>query len=129
MCCCKSSCTYAAIIIGFIAGIILGILCALGFVSIGIVFWVYLVFGVLGTLLAPIYASLLCDSDGDLCFYKYRGLYLTATIGTVITSAIGLLIAPVASLTVISIVGGAATLFFVMELVTAVCISECICGK
>jgi len=125
MACCRMNCAYLSAIIGILAGVVLGILYAFGFVPTGIIFWVYLATGILGVLLAPLYAFL--DHDG--CFCNYRGLILTATVGNIITAAVGLLVAPVAPVAVTAIVLGLATVFLVAFLVSVLCITNCLCRR
>ena len=125
--CYRNNCACTAIIAGIIAGVILGVLYAFGVVSTGIVFWAYLLIGVLGLLLAPIYSDI--SSRGNRgCFCGYRYLYFLATVGVVITAAVGLAVATVAPLAVVAIVLGLATLSVVAELITVICITNCLCG-
>lgn len=123
MACYRMNCAYLAAFIGILAGVVLGVLYAFGFVPIGIVFWVYLATGILGVLLAPLYAFL--DHDG--CFCSYRGLILAATVGSIVTAAVGLLVAPIAPVAVTAIVLGLATVFFVALLVSVLCLTNCQC--
>ncbi len=122
MTCCNSNCVCLAVILGIISGVILGVLYALGFVATGIIFWVYLVFGVLAVFLSPLYAR-----RGDGCFCKFRRLLLTAAVGSIISAAIGLIVATVASTTVVGIVLGIATLFIVMLIISVICLVNCLC--
>ena len=124
--CCRSNCTFISVIIGIIAGVILGVLYALGFVSTGIVFWVYLVIGVLGVLLSPLYASN-ASCKGAKCFCKNRVLILVSALGAIIASAAGLIVVPLASTVVVGIVLGVATLFTVMLISSVVCVVNCLC--
>lgn len=123
MACCRMNCAYLAAIAGILAGVVLGVLYAFGFVPTGIVFWVYLATGILGVLLAPLYAF----QDHDNCFCGYRGLILTATVGSIVTAAVGLLVAPIAPVAVTAIVLGLATVFFVALLVSVLCLTNCQC--
>lgn len=123
--CCKYNCAYVAVIVAILAGVALGILYALGFVSAGIVFWAYLATGVLGILLAPIYATGI-SCNGRCCFARYRCLVLSAAIGTVVTGIIGLLAAPFAATTVVAIVLGVAAFFVVLLLGSLVCLTNCL---
>lgn len=125
--CCKNNCIYTSVIIGVIVGIILGVLYGFGLVSTGIVFWAYLVFGVLGVLLAPIYASGSSCRENERCFCGLKGLVLTSVLGTVIAAALGLILVPIVPTVVTAIVLGLATLFAVMLIISAVCLTNCNC--
>lgn len=127
--CCRYNCAYISVIAGIIVGVILGVLYTLGFVSTGILFWAYLAIGVAGVLLAPIYASSISAKGCDKCFCRLRGLYLTAAIGTIVAAAVGLIVSVFAGPVVIAIVVGVATFFTVMQLVSSVCLTECLCNS
>ena len=122
--CCRNQCGYGAAIIAILAGVALGVLYALGFVSTGIIFWAYLGIGVLGMLLAPLYAAVGCR-----CFCGFRRLYLAAAIGTVITAVAGLIVAAVGGVVAIAVVLGIATFAVVLLLGTVVCVTECLCER
>ncbi len=122
--CCRNQCGYGALIVAILAGVALGVLYALGFLATGIIFWAYLGIGVLGLFLAPLYAAVGCR-----CFCGYRGLYLAAAIGTVVTAALGLLVAGVAGIITIAVVLGVATLAVVLLLGTVVCLTQCLCER
>ncbi len=124
--CCRNTCAYLAVIIGLVAGIILGVLYAFGFVATGVIFWAYLLFGVLGILLAPLYASA-SNSGCGACFCRLRNLFYTASIGAVILAAVGLIVSALTSAIATAIVLGLATVFVVMELVSVVCVTDCSC--
>ncbi len=124
--CGRSNCTFISVIIGIIAGVLLGVLYSLGFVSTGIIFWVYLIIGVLGVLLSPIYAAN-ASCKSAKCFCKNRVLVLVSALGAIIASAAGLIVAPFASTVVVGIVLGLATLFTVMLISSVVCVVNCQC--
>ena len=124
---CRCNCAYAAIIVGILSGVILGVLYALGFVSTGIIFWVYLVTGVLGALFAPIYSGS-AGCRESRCFCRLRALIWASVIGTLISSAVGLILAPVAATVAVAVVLGVATLFAVMLIISALCLTDCNCG-
>lgn len=126
--CCRNSCVYLAIIIGIIAGVVLGVLSSLGFISTGIIYWVYAVIGVLGLLLSPIYAQSTSERRCERCFCSYRSLILTAAIGTVISSIVGLIVAGIAVPIVLAIIAGVSTFFLTALLVSVICLSGCICA-
>lgn len=124
---CRCNCGYLALIVAILAGIVLGILYALGFVATGLIFWAYLLTGIGALLLAPLYTA---GSDCSIsCQCRYRNLLLTAAIGTVVAAAVGLIVAAVASIPVIAIVVGVATLFTVLLLGTLVCLTNCLCER
>lgn len=129
MFCCKTDCTCLAIIPAILAGVLLGVLYALGFIATGIIFWVYLLIGVLGVLLSPVYASGTSYGGNNCCFCMFRKLFLIGAVGNIIASAVGLVVAGVASTTVVAIVIGLATLFAVIELITAICYTNCLCNS
>ncbi|MBR7122528.1 MAG: hypothetical protein IKC95_03665 [Oscillospiraceae bacterium] len=125
MSCCKYNCAYVTVIAAILAGVALGILYTLGYVSAGIVFWAYLAAGVLGILLAPIYATGI-SCGGRCCFARYRCLVLSGAIGTVVTGVIGLLAAPFAATTAVAIILGIVTFFLVLLLGSLVCLTNCL---
>lgn len=124
---CRCNCAYASIIIGILSGVILGVLYALGFVGTGIIFWIYLAMGVLGALLSPVYSGSASCREGR-CFCRFRTLILASVIGTLISSAVGLIVAPVAATVAVAVLLGVATLFAVMLIVSALCLTDCNCG-
>ena len=124
--CCRLTCTWLAALIGVLAGVLVGVLYALGFVATGLIFWAYLGIGVLGLLLTPIYATgVSCDGKCG-CFARFRTAILVGAIGTIVTAALGLIVAPVAAVLAVAIVLGVATLFAVLLLATLVCLTECL---
>ena len=124
--CCRLNCTWLAALIGVLAGVLVGVLYALGFVATGLIFWAYLGIGVLGLLLTPIYATgVSCDGKCG-CFTRFRTAILVGAIGTIVTAALGLIVAPVAAVLAVAIVLGVATLFAVLLLATLVCLTECL---
>jgi len=127
MSCCKSECAYLAVIIGIIAGVILGVLYSLGFVATGFIFWAYLAIGIAGVFLSPIYAFLDNVCREGNCFCNNKIILLVAVVGTIITAAVGLIVATIAPVVVLSIVVGLATFFVVMLLVAIICVTRCIC--
>ena len=126
--CCKNNCVYLAIIIGIIAGVILGVLSSLGFISTGIIYWVYAILGVLGVLASPLYAQITSGNGCEKCFCNYRALITTAAIGTIIASAVGLIVAGIAGTVALAIVTGVATFFLTMLMVSVTCLAGCICS-
>ena len=124
--CCRLNCTLLAVLVGVLAGVLVGVLYAFGLVATGVIFWAYLGIGVLGLLLTPIYETgVPCDGKCG-CFARYRTAILVAAIGTIITAALGLIVAPVAELVTVAIFLGIATLFVVLFLATLVCLTECL---
>lgn len=128
---CKCNCSYISIIAGIVLGVALGVLFALGLVGTGIVFWVYLALGIAGVLLAPIYGFLNSLNEScSRCFCSYKGLLLTASIGTIITAAASLIIAPLGVLIATAIAISISTFFAVMFLAAVICLTRCIrCRK
>ena len=126
--CCKNNCVYLAVIIGIIFGVVLGLLYGFGLVSTGIIFWAYLAVGVFGVLLAPIYSSGSSCRDSERCFCSFRAFILTSALGAIVAAATGLIIAPIAPTVVVGIALGVATLFAVMLIVSAVCLTNCNCN-
>ena len=127
MCNCRNECAYLAVIISIISGVILGTLFALGFISTGLIFWVYLLIGVLGILLTPIYGK---KSGGctESCFCRYRQLITLAGAGAIVFAVVGLVVEFIASITVLAIIIGLATFFAVFLLSTVACLAQCICN-
>lgn len=126
---CRCNCGYLALLAGIFAGVLAGVLYALGFITLGVVFWAYLAVGVLGLLLTPLYATGACGAGCSDCFARYRRQILAAAIGTIVTAVLGLLLAPVATVVVLAIALGIATLFVVLLLATLVCLTECLCDN
>lgn len=129
MSCCRNECAYLAVIIGIIAGVILGVLSSFGFVAIGIIFWVYLAIGLAGVFLSPIYAFLDNICGEGKCFCGNKVTLLVAVVGTIITAAVGFIAAPIASTVVLAIIVGLATFFAVMLTVAIICVTRCICRR
>lgn len=127
--CCRNSCIYLSIIAGIVAGVVLGVLYSLGYVSSGIVFWVYLGIGALAALLAPLYTTRNSYKCGETCFCYYKNLILVAAIGSIIAAAVGLIIAAVASTVAIAVVFGIASFFVVMLIASLICLADCLCAQ
>ena len=126
---CRCNCGYTALLIAIFAGVLAGVLYALGFIAVGVVFWAYLGIGVLGLLLTPLYATGACGAGCSRCFARYRTQILVAGIGTVVTAVGGLIAAPFVSTTLVAIILGVATLFTVLLPATLVCLTECLCDE
>lgn len=127
--CCKCECAYLSIIVGIIAGILLGVLYALGFVATGIIFWVLLAIGVAGVFLAPLYGSSSTCTDTEWCFCNHRKILLLSSAGTIVTSAAGLIISALTSVTATAIVLGLAIFFATALLVSTICLASCLCNN
>ncbi len=125
--CCRYNCVYLSVIIAILAGIALGVLYALGFVATGVIFWVYLVAGVLALLLLPVYSAGECGRTECTCTGNYRGLIVATAIGTIVAAVIGLITATIAPVVVVSIVLGVATFLVAFLLGVLVCLSNCYC--
>ena len=119
--CQRNTCVWLSLIIGIIAGVLFGVLYSQAIIPIGIVFWFYLAFALLGLLLYPLYPA-----PGCVC--RYKVLLLTATIGSIVSSIIGQILFFTASATAIAIVLSFATLFAFMQAVSLVCLLGCHCG-
>lgn len=128
MCNCRNECAYLAVIISIISGVVLGTLFALGFVSTGLIFWVYLLIGVLGILLTPIYGKNSAGGCTESCFCRYRQLITLAGAGAIVFAVVGLVVEFIASITVLAIIIGLATFFAVFLLSTVACFAQCICN-
>ena len=129
MACCKNECACLSIIIGIVAGVILGILYTLGFVSTGIVFWAYIAIGIVGAFISPIYAMNECARESRQCFCGCQKFLLVSIIGTIIVSSIGLIVAAPASTVVVAIVLGVATLFTAMLISGVIFLANCLCNN
>lgn len=127
--CCRCECAYLSIIVGIIAGVLLGVLYALGFVATGIIFWVLLAIGVAGIFLAPLYAANANCTGSEQCFCNYRRVLLVTSIGTIVTSAAGLIISALTSVTATAIVLGLAIFFATALLVSTICLARCLCNN
>lgn len=125
--CCKSNCLWISLVSGIIAGFVLGILYTFGFVATGIIFWVYILIGVLTIFLAPIYAAACSCGSRCRCFCNYRVLLTIASIGAIVASAVGIIIVAFAPVIVTAIFLGLATLFAVMALVLILCFVSYLC--
>lgn len=124
--CGKCNCGYISVIVAILAGVALGVLYALGFVATGIIFWVYLVSGILALLLAPLYTAGGPCTGCCRCISRYLTLLLVSAIGTVAATVVGLIVAAVAPVVVVAIALGVATLFTVLLLGTLVCLTRCL---
>ncbi len=121
MTCCQNNCSYAALILGILAGVAVGVLYALGFVTVGVLLWVYLTLGVAALLVSPVYAAL------SPCFCVYRTAFLIGAFGAIVAAAVAFFTVGIAPLTLFAVILGIATLFVVFTLVTTVCITACNC--
>ena len=126
MSCCKYECTCLSVIISIIIGFIIGILNFFDIVATGVIFWVFLAIGVAAVLLLPVYALTKC-SEGDKCFCCYRKLLTAASVGTIITAGIGLIIESVIGGITLAIVVGFATFFAVLLITSVICFAKCLC--
>ena len=124
--CCRMNCGVFAILAAVVAGVVLGVLYAFGLVATGIIFWAYLLVGVAGLLLMPIYATRASCEGNCRCFGRYRAQLLVSALLTIVSAVVGLLTAPLAALAVVAIVLGIATFFVVLFLATVVCLVECL---
>lgn len=129
MLCCKCDCGYLSIIAGIIAGVVLGILYSFGLIATGIIFWTFLAIGLAGVFLAPLYSTRNFSAERDRCFCGHRRLILITSIGTIISAALGLILAPIASAVVVAIVLGFATAFSVALIVALICLARCLCNS
>lgn len=126
-CNCECDCSGNAVIAGIISGIILGVLYYFDLVATGVIFWVYLVFGLLAVLSLPIYGLLGGRLSGNSCYCANRGLLTTAAIGTVIAAAVGLIVSGVGSAVATTVVIAIATFFTALLIGALLCMSKCIC--
>ena len=127
--CCRNECAYISIILGIVSGVALGVLYALGFVATGIIFWVYLAVGLAGILLLPFYVSLNVGYENKNCGCNYKNLIIIGSVGAIITAAVGLIIELIAPTIAVAIVLGLATFFVAFLLVTAICVTNCLCNR
>ncbi len=125
--CCRYNCVYLSVIVAILAGIALGVLYALGFLTAGVIFWVYLATGVLALLLLPVYSAIDGEKMGCACVGNYRGLVVGTAIATVIAAVVGVIVSLVSTVVVISIVLGIATFSVVFLLGVLVCLAGCFC--
>ena len=121
--CQRNTCVWLSLIIGIIAGVVFGILYSQGIIPIGIVFWFYLAFGVLGLLLYPLYTM---RTGG--CFCNYKALILSATIGSIVSSIVGQILFFTTSGIALAVFLGIATLFAFMQAASLVCLLRCHCN-
>ncbi len=127
MCNCKYECAYLAVIVSILSGVVLGVLYSIGLIATGLIFWVYLLIGALGILLAPIYGLRGDLGRDESCFCKYKNLITVGGIGTIVFAAVGLIVQFIASTIVVSIIIGLATFFIVFLLSSVLCLANCIC--
>ena len=125
--CCRCNCGYLSVIVAILAGIALGVLYALGFVATGVIFWVYVLTGILALLLLPVYNAAAGGGVSCLCVCRYSRLVAGAAVATIVTAVIGLIVAPIATLVAVSIVLGVATFAVTLLLGTLGCLSGCYC--
>ena len=117
-----------SVILGIIAGVVLGVLYSFGFIATGVIFWAYLAIGVLGVFLSPIYATNGGCESNDRCFCRNRTIILVASVGAIVSAAVGLIVAGVALTTLIAIVLGVATFFVVTLIAAIICLTLCLCN-
>ncbi len=129
MTCFKCECTYLSIVAGIIAGVVLGVLYALGFVATGIIFWLFLVTGLAGVFVSPIYASNSGCLQSEKCFCKFKNAIITASAGTILTAAAGLIVSTLTSTIATAIVLGLTTFFSVMLVALIICLTNCLCNN
>ena len=129
MSCSRCECAYLSLIIAIIAGVVLGVLYALGVVATGIVFWVFLAIGILGVFLAPIYAASDTCINGDGCFCSYRRIFFASAVGAIVTATAGLIVAALDSVVATAIVLGLATFFSVLLVASTICLARCLCNR
>ena len=98
MTCCQNNCSYAALILGILAGVAVGVLYALGFVTVGVLLWVYLTLGVAALLLSPVYAAL------SPCFCIYRTAFLIGAFGAIVAAAVAFFTVGIAPLTLFAVI-------------------------
>ena len=127
MSCFQCKCTCLSTIIAILSGVTLGVLYYLEYVATGIIFWTFLAIGVLAILLLPVYALTKC-CDEDRCFCDYRKLLTIASLGTIITAAIGLLV-PISFTILTAIVISFATFFAVLLIGSVICFTKCLCKR
>ena len=127
--CSRCECAYLSIIIGIVAGVLLGVLFALGFVATGIIFWALLAIGILGVFLAPLYAANTACPGAEQCFCNYRKILLATSAGAIVTSAAGLIVAPLGVAVATAIILGLATFFAATQLVSTICLASCLCNN
>ncbi len=125
--CCRYNCVYLSVIVAILAGIALGVLYALGFVATGVIFWAYVLTGILALLLLPVYLAAASDGVECLCVCRYRGLVAGTSVAAIVTAIVGLIVAPVAPIVAVSVVLGVATFAVTFLLGTVVCLSGCYC--
>ena len=123
--CQRNTCVWLSIIVGIVAGILLGVLYSQGIFPIGSIFPFYIAFGLLSLLFYPLYAA---RKDGG-CFCRLKVLLLIATVGTVVSAAIGQLLLTVTSVTATAVLLGFATLFAATLAVSLICLADCHCNN
>ena len=126
---CRNGCQFVAVIVGIIAGVVLGILNFAGFVATGIIFWAYLLIGVLGVFALPLYAiqnSSVCIAR---CVCSLKTIYTIAALGTVLSAAVALIVAAIGTPVVVAILTGVATFFVVFLLILVICLTRCVCNN
>ncbi|MBE7034830.1 MAG: hypothetical protein E7402_01725 [Ruminococcaceae bacterium] len=130
MLCGNGKCTCLGVIVSILAGVVLGVLYSLGFVTTGVIFWAYLAIGVAAIFLAPLYSRQATEGETcNTCACKTNRLLTLASIGTIVTGAVGLIVSLVSGVTTISIVLGVATFFAVLVLAGLVCLTNCLCSR
>ena len=92
------------------------------------VFLIYLIAGIAGVFLVPLYGILRNCTGESNCFCRFNKVLQIALIGTIITAAAGLIIANIASVSTVAIVLGVSTFFTVLVLGTLLCYTKCICN-
>ncbi len=127
MSCNRENCACVALIVAILAGVVLGILYALGLVPIVTVLWAYLGLGALSVLLTPVYTADEARDGNCRCACRYRRWLLVAAVGTILSAAVALLVTGIAGVVVAAILVGIATLFAAFLLGITICLTNCLC--
>ena len=126
---CRNGCQFVAVIVGIIAGVILGILNFADLLATGLIFWVYLLIGVLGVFVLPLYALQNSNVCSARCVCGLKTIYTIAALGTVLSAAVALIVAGIGPAIAVAILTGIATFFVVFLLILVVCLTRCVCNN
>ncbi len=126
---CRNGCQFVAVIVGIIAGVVLGILNFADLLATGLIFWAYLLIGVLGVFALPLYALQNSNVCIARCVCGLKTIYTIAALGTVLSAAVALIVAGIGPAVAVAILTGIATFFVVFLLILVVCLTKCVCNN
>ena len=128
MCSCKFNCTLTAIIASLVAGVATTLLVVTSsLVLTPVILWVFGGIGLAFLLLSYAGAIFNCSRNVCGCCFPFKAV-LTGAIGTIIGSAVLLLVDLAATGIVSALLSGVTIFFFILTLTGAACFAKCHAG-